>query len=132
MSTNEQMDNAIPTDLPGGMDGVEPNDTEKKWQPLEIPELGIVFRRFYSPRCITLVAAWHNDTDSHIYEIRIMKIGEGQWEATSYNDGLEGFNLFMASKHMCERLACAAMRSYLIRGHRKPWRKERAAAKEVA
>ena len=141
MNTNEQMNNAIPTDLPGGMDGVEPNDTETdaaapqigmgEWNPLEIPEIGISFRRFYSSSYDKYIAAWNDGNNSHVYELVVQSQGDG-WEAIGMNDGGTVFQLQAPSRHLVRRIACASMRAYLTRGHRKTWSKARAAAKEVA
>ena len=102
-------------------------DTPPKFA--DLPELGISFRRFFSPRCIKLVAPWHDDANSHVYEISIRKWVTGDWCAILYNDALEVARLVTKSKWACERMASEAMRAYLIRGHRKTWRKARKAAK---
>lgn len=104
---------------------------ERKWyQFLDIPELDIQWRRYYSRTFERYIAAWHNDNDSHVYEVAIYQQGQGlEWVAEATNDGGPVFSMNSASKAVIRRGALAAMRAFIIRGHRRTWRKVRAAAK---
>ena len=94
-----------------------------------IPELGIEFKRFYSPALVKHIAAWNDGNNSHIYELSIHRSIAGEFHAVATNDGNTIFRLVSNSKWLDEILALAAMRKYLIRGHKKTWRKVIAAAK---
>lgn len=95
-----------------------------EWNPLEIPEIGISFRRFFSSRYDKYIAAWNDGCNSHVYELVVQSHGDG-WEAIGTNDGGTVFRLQAPSRHLVRRIACASMRAYLTRGHRKTWSKRR-------
>ena len=92
-----------------------------------VPELNIKFRRFVSAKFARYVCAWRNENDSHVYEVAIRQF-EGAWRASLMNDGNTVCELLSKSKELAKSCALAAMRRYLIRGHRRTWRKVRAAA----
>ena len=97
------------------------------WKPLDIPELDISFKRFYSASYQMYVAAWNNGCDAHVYALTVERVRE-DWFAIAANDGHEVFRLSCNSKFLAARIGLAAMRAYLIRGHRRTWRRARAAA----
>lgn len=102
---------------------------------LSIPELGIHFMRHRSAAMTQLVATWRNDFIDHIYEVRIVRDGESPnagWRARATNDGRLVFSLAAHCRSTCELCALSAMKRYIKRGHRKTYRKLRAAAEEAA
>ncbi len=171
MNTNEQMNNAIPTQLPGGIDGTgvyhtpqaaidavianpplsdapggsRPVATESKpWSPCDIasiPEIGIEFKSVHTKTYHKYLCYWHNpdNSDEHVYEVTVHASAPDSWQSIALNDGKEIFALYSNCKRNALDLALAAMRRYLIRGHRCAWRTYRKAekaakmaAKEVA
>ncbi len=112
-------------ELPGGVEiGTAP------WKPLDIPELGISFQRFHSAEYEMYVAAWRDgENSSHVYALAVERVGT-EWCAVGTNDGHEVFSVTCASRYLTQRLGLAAMRAYLIRGHRKTWRKARRLAED--
>ncbi len=101
------------------------------WKPLDIPELDISFKRFYSASYQVYIAAWNNGCDAHVYALTVERVRE-DWFAIAANDGHEVFRLSCNSKFLAARIGLAAMRAYLIRGHRRTWRRARAAAVAAA
>ena len=101
------------------------------WHPLEIPECGIDFKRFYSQDCEVYICAWKNENQAHMYEVRCSRF-EGQWRATLSNNGRTVGELLAPSRHTCYTLALGAMRAYLRRGHRKTISKAKKAAAALA
>lgn len=101
----------------------------ENWRPLEIPECGIDFRRYYSADCEVYICAWRcaKETNSHVYEVRCSRF-EGQWRATLSNDGRTVGELLSPGRHTCYMLALGAMRAYLRSGHRKTIKAKKAAA----
>lgn len=95
------------------------------WKPLDIPELNISFQRFYSATYQIFVAGWNNGNDSHVYMLTVERVRE-DWFAIGHNDGREVFRLSTNSKFLSVRCGLAAMRAYLIRGHRRTWARMRA------
>ena len=97
---------------------------EKPWKPLEIPELGIDFKRYSSKDCEMYICAWQSGDGSisHVYEVRCRKVEEGKWVATLSNDGRKLCTLSAPSRELARRCALGAMRNYLRRGHRKTLR----------
>ena len=127
-------------DLPPGADGVEPRDTplspdapklERGWPEIsDIPELGIQWRRYHTPRYVHVIAAWNDAANAHVYQmtVRPWPLASGErWHVNVTNDGGTVFTMESRAKHLAERCGLAAMRAYIIRGHRKTWRKVRAA-----
>ena len=115
--------------LPPGADGSEPEAEETRHGPCalaDIPELGITFSRFAVAQYEKYCAAWRNENDAHVYEVTVLRIN-GRWRAVLANDGSPVCELASASKEVARRCGLAAMRAYLLRGHRKSWRKARAA-----
>lgn len=98
------------------------------WKSLDIPELSISFQRFYSDAFQIYVAAWRNEHDSHVYALTVERVG-ADWFAVAQNDGHEVYRLSSGSKTLAARLGLAAMRAYIIRGHRRTWCTARKAAK---
>ena len=92
------------------------------WKPLDIHELGISFKRFYSTDYEMFVAGWNNGNDSHVYMLTVERVRE-DWFAIGHNDGREVFRLSTNSKDRSTRCGLAAMRAYLITGHRRTWTK---------
>ena len=90
---------------------------------LEMPELGIKFRRFNSREMSLLVSEWRDrqESMSHVYEVSVELYGkeENLWMANGKNDGHLVFTLTSKGRSRCERLALAAMKSWLRKGHRK-------------
>lgn len=127
----------IPHDEPARGEGekCDTPETAKGWQEnYDIPEIGIHWQRFYSPRYVHIIAAWNDGNNSHVYQMtaRPWPLSSGErWQVNVTNDGGTVFTMESTSKHLIERCGLAAMRAYLIRGHRKTWRKARAAAKEA-
>ena len=102
---------------------------------LSIPELGIHFMRHRSAAMTQLVATWRNDFIDHIYEVRVVRDGESPnagWRARAMNDGRNVFSLAAHCRSTCEHCALSAMKRYLKIGHRRTYRKLRAAAEEAA
>lgn len=106
---------------------------------LAVKWLGIEFRRFRSNAETVYVATWRNDEtrDSHVYEIHVKRDGDTPncgFIAQATNDGRRVFSLSAKNRSHCELCALSAMKRYLSRGHRGPYRKRMAAAaaKEVA
>lgn len=119
----------IPTTLPGGADGAEPQSPQpREHRPpsLDIPELGMTDHRYHSPALITHTVPWHDASCSHLYELRIVRNPSGtEWTSTGLSDGHELFRLSSRSRWNAERCGLAAMRAWLICGHRRTWRKAR-------
>lgn len=107
---------------------------ENPWKPLEIPECGIDFRRYYSKDCEVYICAWKDGQGniSHVYEVRCRKVEEGKWVAEGSNDGRKLFAMIVPSRQLSYRFALGAMRDYLRRGHRKTIRKAKKAAADAA
>lgn len=101
------------------------------WKPLDIPELGVSFKQFYSTAYKMFVAAWKNGNDSHVYVLTVERVLE-DWFAIGHNDGREVFRLSTNSKDRSTRCGLAAMRAYLITGHRRTWARTRARNAEEA
>ena len=101
----------------------------KPWHPLEIPECGIDFKRYYSPDCEVYICAWHDADNSiaHVYEIRLRRV-EDNWRGAISNDGRKLFSFAAPSRQLAYRCALGAMRDYLKRGHRRTLRRFAAAA----
>ena len=117
----------IPHDEPAPENGDLP--PKRDFNDGSIPELGIEFKRFYSPVLVKHIAAWNDGNNSHLYELTVRLTDGGEWHTAATNDGNVVFRLSSKRKWFAEILALAAMRKYLILGHRKTWRKVRAAAK---
>ena len=98
------------------------------WHPLEIPECGIDFKRYYSADCEVYICAWKSKAEniSHVYEVRCRKLEDGQWRAVLSNDGRKLCSLSATGKHLAYMLTLGAMRQYLRRGHRKTIRRAEA------
>ena len=90
---------------------------------LEMPEIGIRFRWFNSREMSLLVSEWRDRQEnmSHVYEVSVELYGkeENLWMANGKNDGHLVFTLTSKGRSRCERLALAAMKSWLRKGHRK-------------
>lgn len=127
-------------DLPPGADGVEPHAEPidpsapkmvRGWpEAYDIPELGISWRRFYTPKYVHIIAAWNNGQDAHVYQmtVRPCPLASGErWHVDVTNDGGTVFTMESNSKCLAERCGLSAMRAYIIRGHRKTWRRVHAA-----
>ena len=131
-------------DLPPGADGVEPivepcpepidpkaPKMVRGWpEAYDIPELGIFWRRFYTPKYVHIIAAWNNGQDAHVYQmtVRPWPLASGErWHVNVTNDGGTVFTMESNSKCLAERCGLSAMRAYIIRGHRKTWRRVHAA-----
>lgn len=116
---------------------LDPNAPEmvrggEPWHPLEIPECGIDFKRYYSPDCEVYICAWQNKDNAigHVYEIRLRRTDDG-WRAVLSNDGRKLCSLAATGRHLAYLLSLGAMRAYLRRGHRKTIRAvEKSAEKE--
>ena len=119
-----------PQGKPVSPDAPEMVRGENPWHPLEIPECGIDFRRYYSHGCEVYICAWRNEEyrQSHVYEVRCRKLEDGQWRAVLSNDGRKLCAMAAPSRQLAHLMALGAMRAYLRAGHRKTIR--RAAAKE--
>lgn len=92
---------------------------------LAVPALGIQFRRYRSANTTILVATWRDDTNSHVYMLRVERDGDSPncgWRATATNDGHIVFQLRTKNRSNCEHFAFSAMKRYLKRGHRKTYR----------
>ena len=99
----------------------------------DIPELGIFWRRFYTPKYVHIIAAWNNGQDAHVYQmtVRPCPLASGErWHVDVTNDGGTEFTMESNSKCLAERCGLSAMREYIIRGHRKTWRRVHAAGVE--
>ena len=99
----------------------------------DIPELGIFWRRFYTPKYVHIIAAWNNGQDAHVYQmtVRPCPLASGErWHVDVTNDGGTVFTMESNSKCLAERCGLSAMREYIIRGHRKTWRRVHAAGVE--
>lgn len=95
------------------------SDADKgEWHPLEIPECGIDFKRYHSHDCEVYVCAWHDDSWSHVYEVRMRRTENG-WRAVMSNDGRKLCSMLAPTRQLAYRCALGAMRGYLKRGHRK-------------
>ncbi len=99
------------------------NETDSsRW--LQVPWLGIQFRRFKSSEMTVLATRWKNaeTNDSHIYQIEIRRDGDSPnagWRAMARRDLRLIFTISGKSRDMVQRGALAAMKAYLTRGHRK-------------
>ena len=116
-------------ELPPGADGSEPEAEETRHSPCalaDIPGPGITISRFAVSQYEKYCAAWRNENDAHVYEVTVLRLN-GRWRAVLANDGSPVCELTSASKEVARRCGLAAMRAYLIRGHRRSWRKARAA-----
>lgn len=101
--------------------------SEKPWHPLEIPEIGIDFKRYHSKDCDVFVCAWRNEFDSHVYEVRMRRTENG-WRVVMANDGRKLCSMLAPSRQLAYRFALGAMRGYLRRGHRRTLKHAAAAA----
>ena len=90
----------------------------QEWHPLEIPELGIDFKRFKSKQITKFICTWHNDTDNHLYEIEVKHhpVGAG-WMAVGYTDGNAIFTITATGRWLTTNMAIAAMRASLKHTH---------------
>ena len=88
---------------------------------LKIEKLGIEFRKFSSAEAELFVSEWRNDNDSHIYTVSLTR-KDGQWRASLRFDDREIGQCSAPSRARCAEMAVGAMRSVLIRGHRKTLR----------
>ena len=97
-----------------------------EYKPLDIPELGISFKRFYSDKIEKFIAAWKNEDCSHVYEVvlRPLPLGTG-WTAEGLNDGHNIFTITTSGKWRLRQMALAAMKASLIYTHRRTWKKVR-------
>ena len=97
-----------------------------EYKPLDIPELGISFKRFYSDKIEKFIAAWKNEDCSHVYEVvlRPLPLGTG-WTAEGLNDGRNIFTITTSGKWRLRQMALAAMKASLIYTHRRTWKKVR-------
>ena len=120
-----------------GADGTEPIDPNapkmvRGWPDVfDLRELGIYWRHFYTPRYGLYVAAWNNGNDAHVYQmtVRPWPLASGErWHVNVTNDGGTVFTMEAKSKWLANICGLAAMRQYIIRGHRKTWRKVHGAA----
>lgn len=122
------------SDAPGG---ARPVATESKpWSPCAIasvPEIGLEFKSVHTKTYHKYFCYWHNaeNSDEHVYEVTLSQL-EGYWRASLSNDGNTVCELLSRSKSNALELALAAMRRYLLRGHRAAWRTYRKAAKAAA
>ena len=128
--TEKPLDPNAPEMVRGG----EPDEKKDNgWHPLEIPESGIYFKRYYSPDCEVYICAWQNKDNSigHVYEIRLRRTDDG-WRAVLSNDGLKLCSLAATGRNLANLLSIGAMRAYLRRGHRKTISKAEKAAAALA
>lgn len=107
-------------------------DGGKPWSPCDIasiPEIGLEFKSFHTKTYHRYLCYWHNagNSDEHVYEVTLSQF-EGHWRSSLLNDGHIVCELLSHSKRCAIQLALAAMRQYLIRGHRRAWRSYRKAA----
>ena len=122
-----------PLDIPPAAEPIDPNAPKlvRGWpEAYDIPELGISWRRFYTPRYVHIIAAWNNGQDAHVYQmtVRPWPLASGErWHVNVTNDGGTVFTMESKSKCLAERCGLSAMRAYIIRGHRKTWRRVHAA-----
>ena len=111
--------------------GTSAEKTVRSWpEAFDIPELGIFWRRFYTPKYVHIIAAWNNGQDAHVYQmtVRPCPLASGErWHVDVTNDGGTVFTMESNSKCLAERCGLSAMRAYIIRGHRKTWRRVHAA-----
>jgi len=127
------VDNQPLSDAPGGS---RPVATEgKPWSICDvasIPEIGLEFKSVHTKTYHKYFCYWHNDgtSDEHVYEITVCQF-EGHWRSTLLNDGNTVCELLSRSKRNAIELGLAAMRRYLIRGHRRAWRTYRKAEKSA-
>ena len=90
---------------------------------LEMPDLGIEFCRFNSREKSLFVSEWRDRQGnmSHVYEVSVELYSkeENLWMSNGECDGHLVFTLASKGRSRCERLALAAMKSWLRKGHRK-------------
>lgn len=131
-------------DIPPAAEPIDPNEPKmlqcekppvSRLQLVNIPEIGIEFKQFYTEEYYHAVCRFHNNEGAqHVYEVTVRPFpnGEGEigrWHANCMADGATKFTLESKSKSSAIEYALTAMRRYLIRGHRAAWRKARKAAK---
>ena len=136
-------------DLPPGADGVEahaePIDPKapkmvrggKPWSVCDIvniPEVGIEFKSVHTKTYHKYFCYWHaaETSDEHVYEVTVSAHAEDSWQTVALSDGKEIFALFANSRRKAIELGLAAMRRWLIRGHRCAWRTARRLAEQQA
>ena len=138
-------------DLPPGADGVEtivepePIDPKapkmvrggKPWSVCDIvniPEVGIEFKSVHTKTYHKYFCYWHaaENSDEHVYEVTVSAHAEDSWQTVALSDGKEIFALFANSRRKAIDLGLAAMRRWLIRGHRCAWRTARRLAEQQA
>lgn len=136
-------------DLPPGADGVEahsePIDPKapkmerggKPWSVCDIvniPEVGIEFKSVHTKTYHKYFCYWHaaENSDEHVYEVTVSAHAEDSWQTTALSDGREIFALFANSRRKAIELGLAAMRRWLICGHRCAWRTARRLAEQQA
>jgi hypothetical protein len=104
---------------------------KEPWKPLDLPEIGISFQRFHSRAYTMFVAAWRDgEANSHVYALTVERVREDYF-AIAQNDGQEVFRLSSSSHYLAVLAGLAAMRAYLIRGHRRTWTKRHGAGVET-
>ena len=118
-----------PRDTPITPDAPEMVRGEKPWNPLEMPEIGIDFKRFHSADADVYICGWKNEYISHVYEIRMRRVEDG-WRVVMTNDGRKLCSMSAPSRQLAYRCALGAMRAYLRRGHRKTIRAVEKSAKQ--
>ena len=102
-----------------------PTDAERLRRFRSIPEAGVEFKRFFSPRIIRLVGVFVNPAgdknQNHVYELLVKESANhpGRWIAKATVDGREIFTLTSASKWKAERCGFGALKSWLLRALRK-------------
>lgn len=114
----------------------EETNEKKPWSFCDIasiPELGIEFQSVHTKTYHKYFSYFRNDNSEHIYELTA-RCNSGIWEVAASSDGNVKFSLCADSKHIALGCALAAMRRYLVRGHRAAWRtlrRQKEAAKEM-
>ena len=121
----------VPPLLPGGADGAEPGGRPfTRCTLVNIPEIGIEFREYYTAAYYKAVCYWHNkEGERRVYEVTVTDAGLGKWRALAQVGSKTIFALEGNSKSIAIECALAAMRRYLVRAHRCAWRTYRKAAK---
>ena len=108
----------------------EEEQEKTEYVPLDIPQIGISFKRFHSKEIEKFIAAWRNENDSHVYEVTLSPnpVGTG-WMAIGATDGHPIFTLHADGKWRLRQMALAAMKVSLIWTHKRTWKKFRKAEK---
>ena len=111
----------------------EEQSSNEEWLPLEIPELGISFKRYKSDAMTKFICAWKDANNSHVYEIDIKPhpIGSG-WSAIGRTDGHNIFTMSAPGRWRITNMALAAMRASLKSTHRHALKTIRKATQALA